>query len=357
MDPERSHRLVFCVLAPVQRYLERAAPRAVQDADRVLHQRVCGMDVDNPIGLAAGFDKNAELPHVWDRLGFGFAELGTITAEPQSGNPRPRLFRLPADHALINRLGFNNGGADAVTTALARRFRHVRPTIPYGINVGKSRVTPLDTAPQDYVTSLRRAFPLADYIAINVSSPNTPGLRELQSAPQLEPLLAALRADNQRLAREHNSSPRPLFLKIAPEMTPAALRALVDVAARCHISGFIATNTTTERPLLRAPAALAAQDGGLSGAPLRDRSTTVIRELFELVEGRFPIIGVGGIFSAEDAYAKIRAGATLVQIYTGFVYEGPALAMTLCAGVQRLLARDGHRCVADAVGADVRAAA
>lgn len=352
MDPERSHRLIFRSLALVQRALEQAAPSAEAGGDSSLRQRVCGLDFSSPIGLAAGFDKNAELPHLWHALGFGFAELGTVTAQPQPGNPRPRLFRLVADQALINRLGFNNVGAHAVTTALAGRFRHGRPAMPYGINIGKSRVTPLEDATQDYVTSLRAAFPVADYVAINVSSPNTPGLRDLQSAAQLLPLLDALQLANQRLAAESDGLPRPLFLKIAPDIATADLRALVDVAAQCQISGFIATNTTTDRAGLRAPAELAAQIGGLSGRPLRDRSTAVIRDLYELGNGRFPIIGVGGVFSPADVYAKIRAGATLVQVYTGFVYAGPGLAIVLRDGLRRLLAADGYRQLSDAIGRD-----
>jgi dihydroorotate dehydrogenase len=356
LDPEVSHRLIFRSLLPVQRYLERTVALSTS-RENTLSQRVCDLTFPSPIGLAAGFDKNAELPHVWSALGFGFAELGTITAHAQPGNPRPRLFRLTQDAALINRLGFNNAGAGAVTAQLQQRFRDRRPAMPYGINIGKSRVTALEDAPQDYLTSFRAAFPLADYIAINVSSPNTPGLRDLQSAAQLQPLLDALRHENQALAAADESAPRPLFLKIAPDIQTADLRALVDVARACGISGFIATNTTTGRTGLSSATSLAAEAGGLSGRPLRARSTAVIRELYQLSGGRLPIIGVGGIFSAADAYAKVRAGATLIQVYTGFVYEGPLLAVSLREGLHALLARDGHQHLGDAVGRDAAVAA
>lgn len=348
--------MIFRSLTPIQRYLERAAPPPPSGASD-LEQRICGLDFGSPIGLAAGFDKNAELPHLWQALGFGFAELGTITAQAQPGNPRPRLFRLPRDGALINRLGFNNAGAAAVAAQLQRRFRHGRPPMPYGINIGKSRVTPLEDATRDYLVSFRAAFPLADYVAINVSSPNTPGLRDLQSAAQLQPLLEALRAENHTVAADTGRPARPLFLKVAPDVATDDLRALVDVALASGISGFIATNTTTERTGLSSPAALVAQAGGLSGRPLRDRSTAVIRTLYELSGGRVPIIGVGGVFTPADAYAKVRAGATLVQVYTGFVYEGPGLAVALRDGLQALLARDGLRRLGDAVGCDARACA
>lgn len=355
LDPEVSHRLIVGCLAPIERLLERAAPAATYGGG-ALRQHVCGLDFANPVGLAAGFDKNAQRPHLWHALGFGFAELGTVTAQAQPGNPRPRLFRLVSDEALINRLGFNNAGAPEVARQLRRRFARGRPPIPYGINIGKSRITPLEGALPDYLASLRAAFPLADYIAVNVSSPNTPGLRDLQSAAQLHPLLDALRGENDRLAAQHAVSPRPIFVKIAPDIDDTELGALVSVAAECKVGGLIATNTTTQRPGLSAPPALTAETGGLSGRPLRARSTTVIRALYQLSAGRLPIIGVGGVFSAEDAYAKVRAGASLVQVYTGFIYAGPGLAFAVQAGLRALLARDGHRCLSDAVGADTAVA-
>jgi dihydroorotate dehydrogenase len=356
LDPERSHRLIVGSLAILQRWLQRRTPRPAP-VDASLHQRICGLDFCHPVGLAAGFDKDAELPHLWHALGFAFAELGTVTAQAQPGNPRPRLFRLAQDGALINRLGFNNAGADAVAEHLRQRFRRGRPAMPFGINIGKSRVTPIENATADYLYSFRTAFPMADYIAVNVSSPNTPGLRDLQSAAQLRPLLDALQAENQRLAQAMQVPARPLFVKVAPDVAADDLRALVDTATASGISGFIATNTTTARTGLSSPAALAEEIGGLSGRPLRDRSTAVVRTIYELSGGRLPIIGVGGVFDAGDAYAKVRAGASLLQVYTGFVYQGPGLALALRDGLRELLARDGHARIADAVGRDARGGA
>ncbi len=351
IDPERAHGLAVAALRPVQLALQRAGATAPA-SDPVLSQELWGLTFPNPVGLAAGFDKNAELPHVWAALGFGFAELGTITAEAQQGNPRPRVFRLPADQALINRLGFNNRGAVAVARELTRRLGHHRPPIPLGVNLGKSRVTPPDAAAADYCASLRAVFALADYVAVNISSPNTPGLRDLQSADQLARLLDALGAENEILARAHGLRSRPFVVKIAPELSEGELRAVAAVARERGVAGLIATNTTIERPTLRTPAPLAGEAGGLSGAPLRERSTAVIRALYRITEGTFPIIGVGGIFTAEDAYEKIRAGASLLQVYTGFVYGGPGLPRRLCGGLRRLLERDGFANIAAAVGRD-----
>lgn len=352
LDPERSHRLAFGILRPLERILELSPPRMPAVRDPLLQQDLWGLTFSSPIGLAAGFDKNGELPHLWPALGFGFAEIGTVTAEGQPGNERPRLFRLTADRALINRLGFNNDGAQAIARGLARRFRRGRPPIPLGLNLGKSRATPLAHAAGDYRLSLRLLWPLADYIAINVSSPNTPELRDLQSEAQLEPLMRALRNENERCADARRAAPRPLLLKVSPDLDPSELASLVRTALRHKVAGLIATNTTIARPPLLASARLAQQQGGLSGAPLRDRSTEVVRLLYLLGEGQLPIIGAGGIFTAAEAYAKIRAGASLLQIYTGFVYEGPSLPRRLAAGLADCLRRDGFSSIGDAVGRD-----
>lgn len=351
IPPETIHRWTSGALGLGQRILERTGTSA-RARDPVLGQELWGLSFSNPVGLAAGFDKNGKLPHLWAALGFGFAELGTVTAEPQPGNPPPRLFRLPDQRALINRLGFNNSGAMAVAHNLRRRLRHYRPPIPLGINLGKSRSTPLHGAIDDYRASLAALFDWADYVAVNVSSPNTPGLRELQAASELAPLLEALQSDNRRLAVERRTAPRPLLVKVAPDLDDDALRAIVGVAAGTGVAGLIATNTTTDRSALPRGHPLAGEAGGLSGAPLGARATAVVRRLYQLGGGRLPIIGAGGIFTAEDAYAKIRAGASLVQVYTGFVYEGPGLPRRLCRDLRTLLARDGFDTVAAAVGAD-----
>jgi len=351
VDPETIHGWALAALRPMQWALERSGG-AAYPPDPPLTQTLWGLTFPNPIGLAAGFDKNAALPHVWAALGFGFAELGTVTAQAQPGNPPPRLFRLAAEHALINRLGFNNLGAAAVARQLPARFGVQRPPIPIGLNIGKSRLCPVETAVDDYRASFAALFDHADYVAINVSSPNTPGLRDLQAEAQLAPLLEALQADNRRLAAERRTAPRPLLVKLAPDLADDGLRGLVDVARSCGAAGLIATNTTVDRGALSPAHPLAGETGGLSGAPLRDRATAVIRRLYRLTAGELPIIGVGGIFSVADAYAKLRAGAALVQVYTGFVYEGPGLPRRLCNGLRALLEGDGYANVSAAVGVD-----
>lgn len=351
LPAETIHGWTAKALGVVEAVLERTGTPAPAP-DSLLRQELWGLPFPNPVGLAAGFDKNGRLPLVWAALGFGFAELGTVTAQAQPGNPLPRLFRLPEERALLNRLGFNNAGAAAVARDLGGRLARRRPPIPLGLNLGKSRATPLDGAIDDYRSSLAALFDCADYVVVNVSSPNTPGLRDLQAEAQLAPLLEALQAENRRLATERHTAPRPLLVKVAPDLSDEGLRAVVDVTTGSGIAGLIATNTTIDRSVLPPAHPLAGEAGGLSGAPLRDRSTAVIRRLSRLSGGQLPIIGVGGIFSAEDAYAKIRAGASLVQVYTGFVYEGPGLPQRVASGLKTLLQRDGFRTITAAVGAD-----
>jgi len=348
LPPERAHGAVFALL----RLAERATvawPAASPAADPRLAQTLFGIRFANPVGLAAGLDKNAELPHLWPRLGFGHAELGTITACAQPGNPEPRLFRLPEARALINRMGFNNDGAAAVAARLRRRLESGRVGIPLGLNIGKSKRTPLANAADDYCESYRYLAPLADYVTVNVSSPNTPGLRSLQTHHELEKLLLALRAESAAVATAQRGPP-PLLVKLAPDLDDQDLRDLAGIAAGCGAAGLLATNTTVRRDLVPAGTRFADEAGGLSGAPLAARATQVIRTLHDCTEGRLPIIGVGGIFDAADAYAKIRSGASLVQIYTGFVYEGPTLPRRLCSGLCELLERDGLATIGDAVG-------
>jgi len=349
LDAEQAHDLIFRLLMAVEWLLARRVPAPAPWSHPALAQRLWDVTFPNPVGLAAGLDKDARAPHVWAALGFGFAELGTVTAVAQAGNPRPRMFRLPADRALINRLGFNNAGAAAAAERLRRLQRRVPFPIPIGINLGKSRDTPLEQAAQDYIRSLRQLFAFASYIVINVSSPNTPGLRDLQSEGHLRTLLAALSAENTALAAERREPPRPLLVKVAPDLTDDALAALVAVARAQGAAGLIATNTTVGRGGLRTPANEA---GGLSGAPLRERSTAVVRHLYRLAAGALPIIGVGGIFTAHDAYAKIRAGASLVQLYTGMIFEGPQLAQRIARGLVDLVHADGFAHVRQAIGRD-----
>lgn len=271
------------------------------------------MTFPNPVGLAAGFDKNAEALPAWEMLGFGFIELGTVTARPQPGNPRPRCFRYPRQAALINRMGFNNDGADAIAGRLRRLRASGRwPRIPVGVNIGKSKVTPLGDAPSDYLHSFHTLREFADYVVINVSSPNTPGLRALQSVDALRPLLSALAAAN--------TTALPLLVKIAPDLADQDIDAVTDLAAASGLHGLIATNTTLDHSAITG-----ARDetGGLSGAPLATRSTDVVRRITG--RSRLPVIGSGGVMDAADAQAKFDAGARLLQIYTGFIYAGPGL--------------------------------
>ena len=307
------------------------------------------MSFTNPIGLAAGFDKNGTAAEYLAALGFGFIEVGSLTHQPQPGNPRPRLFRLPIDRALINRAGFNNNGAEAAAKHLAR----ARPACVLGINIGKSRAVALEDATLDYLASFESVHALADYVVVNVSSPNTPNLRELQQPLALRALLSALQKRNQELADRHpRRQPVPLLVKIAPDLTRQELESIVETALDANLSGIIATNTTTSRAgLLTAPEEVAACGaGGLSGAPLRLRSTEIIARLYHLTRGRLPIIGVGGIFTAEDAWQKISAGASLLQLYTGFIYQGMTIARDINEGLAEIIKREGIRTLDEAVG-------
>ena len=307
--------------------------------------RLWDLTFPNPVGLAAGFDKNAEVPDAMLRQGFGFVETGTVTPRPQSGNPKPRMFRLPEDNAVINRMGFNNRGLDAAARRLAARRR----AGIVGANLGKNKDTA--DAAADYETGAARLAPLADYLVINVSSPNTPGLRALQSRRELEGLVGRTRAALDGAAPAGRRP--PLLLKIAPDLTEADLADIAAVATAGDLDGLIVSNTTVARPSsLRSP--LAAEGGGLSGAPLFEPSTRVLRRMYQLTRGKIPLVGAGGIASGLDAYGKIRAGATLVQVYSALVYHGTALVGRINRELIDLLHRDGFASVADAVGADHR---
>lgn len=308
-----------------------------------------GLEFANPVGLAAGFDKNGTAALALAALGFGFIEVGSVTSGPQPGNPRPRLFRLPRDRALINRAGFNNCGA----TQLAENIKRHRPDCVLGVNIGKSRSIAIESAIPDYLESFDAVYDIADYIAINVSSPNTPNLRELQRADRLAELLKALQERNHDLAtRGSLQQGKPLLLKIAPDLSDSEIESIVDVATRSQIAGVIATNTTTSRAGLQTSRAEvdAYGQGGLSGAPLRNRATEVISLIYRLTRGVLPIVGVGGVFTAEDAWDKICAGASLIQLYTGFIYEGPGVARRINDGLADILKREGFSSFDEAVG-------
>jgi dihydroorotate dehydrogenase len=316
LDAETAHHLTLSSLKTLQRIgLVRSRAHANLDCAR----EVMGVRFPNPVGLAAGLDKNGEYIDALGALGFGFIEIGTVTPRPQPGNPRPRLFRLPSAHAVINRMGFNNLGVDRLVENVQRaRWRGV-----LGINIGKNFDTPLERAADDYVTCLRKVYALATYVTVNISSPNTKGLRDLQAAAQLESLLATIAGEREKLTQSH-ARRVPLALKIAPDLELPEIEAIAELLARYGIDAVIATNTTIGRDGV-ATLPHGGEAGGLSGAPVKTKATNVVRELARVLGARIPVIGVGGIASAEDAREKIAAGARLVQLYTGLIYEGPAL--------------------------------
>jgi len=342
LDAETAHGIAVTAL-------ERGwVPPAAAASHESLRTRVWDLDFANPVGLAAGFDKDARVPAPLLGLGFGFVEVGSVTPRPQPGNPRPRLFRLTADRAVINRMGFNNMGMEAIAARLEAFRKGPQGRGIVGVNLGRNKDTVDEAA--DYVAGIQRLGRFASYLVVNVSSPNTPGLRLLQDKAPLTRLLASVKT-----ARDGLAQPRkpPLLVKIAPDLAAEDIADVAAVAEDLGIDGIIATNTTISRPdNLSDPRK--GETGGLSGAPLRDMSQGVLAQLYHQTRGRIPLIGVGGIASATDAYARIRAGASLVQFYSAMVYEGPYLAARVAAGLADLLARDGIACVADAVGADHR---
>ncbi|MCE0484419.1 MAG: quinone-dependent dihydroorotate dehydrogenase [Methylacidiphilales bacterium] len=320
MSPEQVHHTASRLLThtPLASLFEPFAHREFP----ALEKKVFGLRFPNPVGLAAGFDKNAEGVTIWPKLGFGFMELGTITPRPQPGNPLPRIFRLPAEQGLINRLGFPNVGVEVVAGRLEKIQEAGQwPHVPVGLNLGKNKDTPLTEAGRDYVTCFRRLRDLGDYFVVNVSSPNTPGLRDLQQGPFLDSILGPLREVDPE-------GTRPLLLKIAPDLDEAQVADVANAVERYRLAGIVATNTTIDKAGLSLQ-----EEGGVSGRPLTARSTEIIRLVRRLTGGRVPIIGVGGIFNAADAREKLEAGASLLQLYTGFVYEGPLVARRICEGL------------------------
>lgn len=362
LDPEWAHSQVMRLLSRLgqppladgvseqsrQTPLHQWISQQLGCVDNRLSQSLWGLQFQNPMGLAAGFDKDGEAILAWPLMGFGFAELGTVTRFPQPGNPQPRLFRLVEDEAVLNRMGFNNHGAEALAARLKPLWQHRRSAIPIGINLGKSKVTPLAEAADDYRFSFQRLKPLGDYFVVNVSSPNTPGLRSLQAAEQLEPILASL--------QQENTEAKPLLVKIAPDLNWSDIDAVIDLARTHTLAGIIATNTTISRqglttkvlPPTQRP--ITEEAGGISGAPLRQRSTEVIRYIYQKTEGTLPIIGVGGIFTADDAWDKITAGASLLQVYTGWIYEGPWMVRRVLEGLLHKLDQHGLDSIGSAVG-------
>ena len=319
LDPERAHRFTIELLRGASHFdLALRVFRFFQPPSKP--KTLFGLTFPNPIGLAAGLDKNGVALPAWAALGFGFIEIGTVTAKAQPGNPKPRIFRLPEQQALINRLGFNNDGADAIAERLRRLRRSGRwPAVPVGINIGKSRATPLEQAKDDYLYSFRLLRDFADYIALNVSSPNTPGLRELQGPQRLSELLHAI-------GNQPGTAAKPVLVKIAPDLSPTELEVIIATCEENNVAGIIATNTTLDHSSI--PRELD-EEGGLSGAPLREKSTALVREIAK--RSAIPVIASGGISDAESAQQKFQAGVQLVQLYTGFIYRGPRLLREVMA--------------------------
>jgi dihydroorotate dehydrogenase len=340
--PERIHTWVFALLRAVTAVLplRRLLTRWLAPHDPVLATTVFGVPFAGPLGLAAGFDKDGRGLRTWGALGFGYAEVGTVTAQAQPGNPAPRMFRLPDDRALLNRMGFNNHGAGELALRLARHT----PEVPIGVNIGKTKVTPPEGAADDYAESARLVGPLAAFLVVNVSSPNTPGLRDLQAVSALRPILSAVKA----------ATSTPVLVKIAPDLSDDDVDEIADLAVELGLAGIVATNTTVSRSGLATPGAEALGTGGVSGPPVASRSAEVLRRLYRRVGDRLVLISVGGIETADDAWDRITSGASLLQGYTGFIYGGGLWAKHIHDGLARTLHEDGFESLADAVGSAVQ---
>ena len=359
-DSERIHNRTITALGCASRSPVLCSVLSALYAAPPLPIEVFGLRFPNPVGLAAGMDKHAAAVPAWEALGFGFAELGGVTWHAQPGNPAPRMFRAVPDEALVNRMGFNNPGAEAMAAKLRQWHDSGRwPKHPVGINLGKSKITPNEKAADDYANSFRLLRPLADFFVVNVSSPNTPNLRQLQDKAALDEILTALQRINAdesggagQGAKARVHEPKPILVKVAPDLTFEALDEIIELACQRNLAGIVATNTTINRPETTNEAArrIYAETGGLSGRPLRVRSTEVIRHIHRRTRGALPIIGVGGIFNADDAWEKITAGASLVQVYSGMVYEGPALAKQIVRGLDEHLRDQGFASLQQAVG-------
>ena len=355
-DPETAHRQMLKTLNNLELNRHSVWGRlSIQQLEKSfcvtnsrLQQKLWGLDFDNPFGLAAGFDKDGTAAGIWSSFGFGFAELGAVTLHSQPGNPRPRMFRLPEDKAALNRMGANNLGAAVMADTLAQTWKRQPRKIPIGINLCKSKIASLENAAADYTGSFEYLQNVADYFVVNVSSPNTPGLRSLQAIEQLEPIVSGLQTAN----TQH----KPILIKIAPDLDWQDIKDILNLATSYNLAGVIATNTTIRRDGLNTDVlketgkSIKDEAGGISGLPVKQRSTEVIRFIYQETKGKLPIIGVGGIFNAEDAWEKIIAGASLLQVYTGWVYEGPWMVSNVLSGLLARLNEKGLDNISDAVG-------
>ncbi|GAA4863029.1 quinone-dependent dihydroorotate dehydrogenase [Paenibacillus vulneris] len=348
MDPEKAHHLIIDGLhtvgkLPGGKALLKGMYGVPEYAE--LATTLWGLRFANPVGLAAGLDKNAKAVPGFSNIGFGFMEVGTVTPKPQPGNELPRLFRLPEDHALINRMGFNNVGIDAMAEHLREAGNR---SIPVAVNIGKNKITPNEHAEEDYRLCIRGLYAYGDFFVVNISSPNTPDLRNLQHGDDLSRLLAAVKDEMHQQHQKHGGPEKPVLVKIAPDLEQEEIGYMVATIVNSGVSGIIASNTTISRAGLTDKHK--GETGGLSGRPLTERSTKLIHTIYAATEGKLPIIGSGGIFTAEDAYAKICAGASLVEVYTGMIYEGPGLIRQLNEGLRSLLRKDGFKHISEAVG-------
>ncbi|TDF95876.1 quinone-dependent dihydroorotate dehydrogenase [Paenibacillus piri] len=348
MDPEKAHHLIIDGLHAVAKLPGgRALLRGMYGVPSIpeLKTELWGITFANPVGLAAGLDKNAKAVPGFSSIGFGFMEVGTVTPKPQAGNELPRLFRLPEDAALINRMGFNNVGIEGMARHLEEAGKRF---VPLAVNIGKNKTTPNEHAEDDYRACIRGLYSRGDFFVVNISSPNTPDLRNLQHGDDLSRLLAAVQDEMKLQHQQRGGSAKPVLVKIAPDLSDEEIHYMVQTIARSGVSGIIASNTTISREGLSHPHK--GEAGGLSGRPLTERSTRLIRQIYAATEGKLPIIGSGGIFTARDAYDKICAGASLVEIYTSLIYEGPGIIRRLNEGIAELMKQDGFKHISEAVG-------
>ena len=352
-DSEKAHRRIISILsrASHSRFLTSLIRKLYSSPDLLVN--LFDLNFSNPLGIAAGMDKNGEAVPAWQSIGYGFCEIGGITLHKQLGNPRPRMFRANKDKALVNRMGFNNIGANLVADKLQDwKSRGLWPETPVGINLGKSKITPLAEASKDYAGSLELLWDYADFFVINVSSPNTPGLRDLQQSEHLNSIFSSCQIINSKCSDKYNKKCKPLLVKIAPEIDNDFLEALIEQIQKHDIQGIIATNTTITRPETTSKNSkkVFGEKGGLSGLPLNKMSTEMIRKIYRMTDGKLPIIGVGGIFTVDDAWDKITAGASLIQLYTGLVFEGLGVAKSIISGLQKKIKKEGFNNISEIIG-------
>jgi len=352
-DSENAHSRVLSVLSRMSRSRFSLSMLGTLYRSPDLPVKLFNLDFSNPVGVAAGMDKNGVAVPSWQSIGYGFCEIGGVTLHEQPGNPKPRMFRASKDKALINRMGFNNIGAHALQEKLQYwKDKGLWPDSPVGINLGKSKVTPLKDAPLDYSGSIKILWKHADFFVINVSSPNTPGLRDLQESKNLDSIIKKCCEINKECSEGDDNTLKPILVKIAPELDGGFLEDIVKIVKKHKLSGIVATNTTVDRPETTNANTekIYKEVGGLSGAPLKDKSTEMISKIYKLTKGKIPIIGVGGIFTAEDAWNKITAGASIVQLYTGLVFEGPGIAKSIVKGLKKRVESEGFESISAAVG-------